>query len=285
VWLKRTAAGGFEPRTLGSFPRVADTGIGDFDADGHLDVVVAAFGWWRRGHVAFLRANGAPETGFTASTIDERTGAIHVIPVRLDDDAHLDFVALLAQEHEAVVAFLGDGHGGFEARTLYAAPHPAWGSSGLSMSDLDGDGDPDFLVTNGDMFDDQLLKPYHGIQWLENQGGLRFEAHPLAHLAGTHRAVAADLDGDGDMDVAAAAFVGGATSPVPLPSLVWLERLDDGRYERHTIAVGDPAFATLDAGDVDGDGDVDLVTGHFTLSGASEAWLEVWENRSAASSP
>jgi len=45
--------------------------------------------------------------------------------------------------------------------------------------------------------------------------------------------------------------------------------------------VGDPSYATLDAGDVDGDGDVDLVTGHFVLGGERDTWLEVWENRGA----
>jgi hypothetical protein len=286
VWLRRTPSGGFDPRVLGSFPRVADTGVADFDGDGQPDVVVAAFGWWRRGHLGFLRSSPAgPASGYEASRIDERTGAIHVIPVDLDRDAKLDFVALLAQEHESVVAFLGDGQGGFTPRTLFAGPHPAWGASGLSMADLDADGAPAFLLTNGDMFDDQLLQPYHGVQWLENRGELRFELRPLAPLAGAHRAVAADLDGDGDLDVAAAAFVGGAESSVPLPSLVWLEQVDRGQFERHTLALGDPAFATLAAGDVDADGDVDLVTGYFVLGGESEAWLEVWENRGAAPSP
>jgi len=204
-----------------------------------------------------------------------------VIPADLDRDGKQDFVAVIAQEHEAVVAFLGDGKGGFRAQTLYAAPQPNWGSSGIQLVDLDGDGDLDVLATNGDMFDDDILKPYHGVQWLENKGGLRFEAHPLARLPGAHRAVAVDLDGDGDLDIAASAFTGAVAGEAAarLASLVWLEQVKPGRFERHTIAVGRPVFATMDAGDVDGDGDADIVTGVFQLQGASDHWLEVWENQ------
>jgi hypothetical protein len=279
VWLRGRPGGGYAPEAIGGFPRVADVEAADFDADGRLDLVVAAFGWWRKGQIGVLLARPAADPPFARAIVDGRPGAIHVVPTDLDRDGKLDFVALIAQEHEAVVAFLGDGRGGFSPRALYAAPHPNWGSSGLELVDLDADGDLDALVTNGDMFDDDVLKPYHGIQWLENRGGLRFEARPLALLPGAHRAVAADLDGDGDLDVAAAAFVGVAGGPEPrLPALVWLEQVKRGRFERHTIATGRPRHPTLDVGDVDGDGDADLVTGVFLLQGRSEDWLEVWEN-------
>ena len=46
---------------------------------------------------------------FTTHTIDPRTGAIHIIPVDLNRDGRMDFVALLAQEHETVVAYLNRG--------------------------------------------------------------------------------------------------------------------------------------------------------------------------------
>jgi len=267
----------------GGLPRVADAQAVDVDGDGDLDLIVAAFGWRTSGGIYLLenRTKDYQSPVFVNREIDPRSGAIHVPVVDLNRDGHPDFVALLAQHHEAVVAFLNDGQGNFRAETIDQAPHPAWGSSGLELVDLDGDGDVDVLVTNGDMLDDFQVKPYHGIRWLENRGSFPFVPHAIANLPGAHRARAVDLDGDGDLDVVASGFVDFSAESTPLsavssyPSLVWLERTSPGTFVRHTLERGG-RHVTLDVGDYDRDGRMDIVVGNFRTGGGP--WLEVWKN-------
>ena len=167
----------------------------------------------------------------------------------------------------------------FEPVTVYTAPHPNWGSSGIQVVDFDKDGDDDVLMTHGDSFDDQILKPYHGIQLLENRGAYPFTEHNLANMAGVHRAQAGDMDGDGDLDVVACALVSSEDpSTEQLPALVWLEQVKPGIFERHTLEMGLPLHATLDLGDFDQDGDVDIVVGNFTFGPPLPSFVEIWEN-------
>ncbi len=286
VWLRGGADGSFEPRTLaGGMPRVADVEAADFDGDGDQDLVVAAFGWRAVGATLLLenRTKDWSAPSFVAREIDGRPGAIHVPVVDLDKDGRPDFVGLISQHYETVVAFLNQGGGSFAPKMIHEAPHPGWGSSGLQLTDLDRDGDVDALVTNGDMFDEFLLKPYHGISWLENRGGHPFTEHVLAPLNGVHRAEAVDLDGDGDLDVVASTLIPGLSRYTQrfgrsLPSLVWLEQVARGQFRKHTLERGG-YHASLDVGDIDGDGDMDVVTGSFQADAQSTStFVEVWEN-------
>jgi hypothetical protein len=287
IWLRGLGKGKFSAAYwLDEWPRVADAETADFNGDGKNDLAVAAFGWRTTGQVAIVenRTTNPAQPSFAPHTIDPRPGAIHMIPTDLNGDGRMDFVVLLAQEHETVLAYINKGTGdfSFDQKVIYAAPHPNWGSSGIQLVDLDRDRDLDVLLTHGDTWDDGIVKSYHGIQWLENTGGYPFVEHTLAQMAGVHRAVAADIDGDGDLDVAAAALLAGGADAdeSTLPALVWLEQTTRGTFVRHTIEKGFPRHATLDAGDVDGDGDTDLVVGNFYLTDKrSTDWVEVWANQ------
>jgi VCBS repeat protein len=292
IWLRGTSPpGGRAPTGGGKFsgfwldgwPRVADVEAADFGGHGWNDLAVAAFGWRRTGRISIMenRTTNVRQPSFTEHVVDPRTGAIHVIPVDLNHDGKMDFVALLAQEHETVVAYLNQGDFKFEQKVIYQAPHPNWGSTGIQLVDLDKDGDLDVLLTHGDTFDDGIVKPYHGIQWLENKGTYPYTEHTIASLAGVHRAVAVDLDGDGDLDIVASALLaaGADVDEKTLPALVWLEQTKPGVFAKHTIEMGTPRHATLDVGDIDGDGLPDIVTGTFSIEEKATSWVDVWLTR------
>jgi hypothetical protein len=278
VWLRQTAPLQFEQITLvPKVARAADVQAADFDGDGRLDVVVAAFGWHTVGGIYVYENKTTDWTHpqFDGYPVDARPGGIHVPVVDLNHDGRPDFLALISQQYEHVVAFINRGPGkGFRPETIFRAITPVWGSSGIQMVDMDGDGDLDLLMTNGDSLDDFTVRPFHGIRWFENDGSFPWKQHDLALMPGVHRAQAADLDGDGDLDIVAAAFLPNAEHPAfqllerqgnlgAFTSLGWLEQTKPGVFVPHPLELGKLTHTTLDLGDFDGDGDVDVVTGNF----------------------
>ncbi len=272
-----------EVTLLNAVGRIADVRVTDIDGDADDDLVVAEFGWHRTGGVHLLVNVGETEAGtptFDRLELDDRPGAIHVYVTHLNDDRLPDIVALISQEHEQIVAYV-NGPSGYSRTVLYQAPDPAYGSSGLSMVDIDQDGDEDMLYTNGDTFDSHSVKPYHGIAWLENHGELRYEHHHLADMPGVHRARATDFDLDGDMDIAAVALLPDKIlqqhRSLKFHGAIWLEQKSAGQFEEHVISSGDPFHATMTLSDVDADGDTDIIAGNF-LSTQSVLPISIYEN-------
>jgi hypothetical protein len=285
------AVGDFEIRTLvDGIGRVADARPLDLDLDGDLDLVVAAFGYLRRGGVYVLwNESGADALDFRPERVSDRTGAVSIVPVQdLQPGAGPGFVVAFAQEHERVSMFLPRESEGFEEQVLYRAPHPAWGTSHLAAADLDRDGDVDFLLSNGDTLDDGVaFKPYHGVTWLENRGTEGFRPRPIGRLYGAHAAEAGDLDGDGDLDIVASGFLPQVELPVPpgamrLDSVVWFEH-DGDAWIPWEIESGHPRHTSVTLFDLDVDGRLDIVAAVNRAWDAAPAKvgpsLEVWFNR------
>ena len=268
--------------------RVADVRVFDINGDGDQDAIAAVFGWHTTGSLRWW--NGPLPSSLPANpnwrTLDRRPGAIHSVPADMDGDGRPELVVLLSQEHERIESW-AYGEDGWTRTTLFAAPDPAFGSSSIEVCDLDGDGDQDVLYANGDTFDSHYIKPYHGVHWLENTGEFPLKARMLAVMPGVHRALPADLDGDGDLDIVAAAMlpdrlINQAPDAARMDSIVWLEQTQPGRFERHSLERGDHHHATLEVGDFDSDGDIDLAVGGFYELGQNPVATLWWNTRSGS---
>lgn len=260
VWvLSLRADGYFDARPiLTGAPRVSDAQPGDLDGDGDLDVAVAEFGMFKTGGVTVLEqsADGA----YVPHRVMQLNGTSHVPIADLDADRRPDILALVSQQHERVVALVNRGRLSFDPVTIYQAPHPLYGMAWLEPADLDRDGDTDAIVANGDALDrDPYPKPYHGLQWLENTGGLRFEFHDIARFYGAYSAAVGDLDGDGDLDIVSTSMMNVWDDPA-CQSVVWFENDGRQRFTLRPISASPTYQVTAAVGDLDGDRRPDIVT-------------------------
>jgi hypothetical protein len=265
VVLENLGAARFATRVLArDIARVSDVRAGDLDGVGDLDLAVAQFGY-SDGQTRWMRNDGGWR--FTSTILQNLSGPINVEVRDLDGDGDLDIASLVSQEWEEVYAYVNDGRGRFQSRLIWGSTNDDFGSSWLTAADLDQDGDVDFLYSNGDGFDYATGggRPWHGVQWIENQGQLRFDVHRLADFSGAASPQAADLDGDGDLDIAVVSAYNDWDDAAS-QSLVWLE--NDGRqgFTLRPIAGAPTHLITLAVSDVSGGGRMELVTGGLHMN-------------------
>lgn len=260
--LENTGHGQFHQRTvLEHVARVSDVRGADLDGDGKTDLVVGSFGY-DQGNVCWLRNLG--DWRFESHTVNVQSGTIHTPIVDLNGSGRPDFLALISQEYEEVHRFENLGKGAFKDTLLWGSTNEDYGSSGLEVADLNRDGRPDLLYTNGDAFDYARPgpRPWHGIQWLENLGAGKFAFHRVGDFPGAYSPCAADLDGDGHTDLLAVSGFNDWENPRSVSMMAWL---NDGHEHFTPVALARTPTHLIAAavGDLDGDGVPEIVTGGF----------------------
>jgi hypothetical protein len=242
-------------------PRVTDIRAGDFDGDGKPDLAVALFGY-DQGEIRWLKNLGNWQ--FESHTLLSLSGTINVCVADMTGNHHLDIVAVVSQQWEEVHLFQNDGTGNFTDKILFGSTNEDFGSSGISLCDLNRDGRPDILYTNGDGFAyaDPGKRPWHGVQWLENLGQGFFRFHRIGDLPGAYSPVGMDLDGKGVMDVVCVSSFNDWQNPVAA-SLVAFKNDGKMNFTLHVLAYEPTQLITCAAGDLYGTGRPSIVAGGF----------------------
>ncbi|MEW6304036.1 MAG: VCBS repeat-containing protein [Verrucomicrobiota bacterium] len=291
LWLEPPKSGGSRTRTLvDQAPRTTDTVVADLDGDGKQDLVVSHFGnilgrfsWYRN----------AGENAYEERVLLNRPGAVRSYVRDFNGDGRSDIMVLMAQAWEGVWLFLNQGGGQFE-ETVVLKASPAWGFTDFELADFNGDGFVDIIAANGDSGDNIKVpptpKPYHGIRIYLNDGKSGFAEAYFHPMNGAYKVLARDYDEDGDLDVAAVSFYPDYER-TPQESFLYLENVSERgkgavlRFQTFTIPEGvNSRWVTADAGDLDGDGDIDLVLGAFQqgFSPVPEAIAEGWKKNGQA---
>jgi len=281
VILENDGRQGFTPRTIvDRIARVTDVRGADFNRDGRLDLIVGQFGY-DDGETRWMENLGNWQ--FRSHMLQRLSGVIHTIPNDVDEDGDMDIFSLVSQEWEEIYIYENDGHANFKSHLVWGSTNEDYGSSGMRLADMNRDGLIDILYTNGDAFDylPPRPRPWHSVQWLENKGGFKFEHRPIGKFNGASGAVAADVDDDGDLDVAAVSCYNLWEQPES-QSMIWFENDGKMSFTQHDIAHNPTHLISLETADMNGDRKPDFVTVRmdvyppFSPEGRVMLWLNHW---------
>lgn len=233
----------------------------DLNNDQITDLVLVGFGDGLEGEVS-VRWGDSSGSYAEKTVLIDYSGGLNAAVHDFNADGLKDVVLLTSQRQQELLIFINEGERAFEQNTILKR-FAGFGFNHLALEDFNDDDQVDILLCNGNNteIDFAPIKPYHGIQILENQGGLSFTKKFEFPLYGATKSVTADFDLDGDLDIATIAFYPDWAAKLPT-TFVYLENRGSYDFQPSTVEQADwGRWISMASGDIDNDGYPDLLLG------------------------
>ena len=249
---------------------------GDFNGDGDIDVISASQPTLYPNELIHRSALFPEQTVLSPNTGVTQPEA--VVAADIDGDGDQDLLVGSYFYGSPGLGWLqNDGAGSFGSFNTIFFDNNAIGSYAVAAGDIDGDGDLDAVAGFYDLY--YINGYHHGLFWFENDlagvGVIKSDQNPVgADFFDVDSLVLADIDGDGNLDVVA----GGYVYPTYNTSLQWFLNDGTGTFTPQTEIASNNSynFDSVAAGDVDGDGDVDVVAAskYYGILPGAIVWFE-----------
>jgi hypothetical protein len=248
MFMLQTSPGVFEegPVVTDGLPGpVLTMTLGDLDADGDVDLVTGNNG---NPNVTVFFQDDQGEFTRQADFHHPSSLVYDVGVADVDGDGALDILTADGQANAASVLF-GGNQSDFGEGPQVGSTRVSPGIRGVVQGDMDGDGDLDLVTSNRS---GNSLTVF-----LQGAPGA-YAPHVTIPLQGANEGVdLGDLDRDGDLDIVAALAGAGLTAGLA----VFLQESPDEYVAQPVLSIPTSAATPfVDAVDVDGDGDLDLVS-------------------------
>ncbi len=227
---------------------------GDFNGDGKVDLA-AVSGPNQFVNILLGQGDGTFQLSDHVSTAD------YVTAIVLDDfnhDGRLDLATAygsgVGQDVEALQVYLGRGDGTLGPGVIYPMTGTAYFRNDLAVGDLNGDGNPDVVVTH-DLTN--AVSIFYG------RGDGTFQSESLVAVGNAPRnSVITDLNHDGRLDlVVSNGYTGGVS--------VLLQGADGALLNPVQSDVVNPSTRSLAVADFNQDGQLDVVAAHAFTNDAA----------------
>ena len=255
MWFENDGSGGtWTEHTVDGTTIAHALMVGDLDNDGDIDIIGSVVTppnddvfWWEN--------DGSGGT-WTEHTINNAADSVQgLFCADIDRDSDID---VIAAENGASNCIWWENDGSGSGWTEHSIDSSATGIYGVVTYDMDSDDDVDVVAAVADAAD---------IVWYENTDGYGTDWSKNTVESSFLQARAcdiADIDNDNDPDILVSGYTDGAA---------WFENTNGAgtSWTEHTLSSSDDGKSIV-AVDMDGDGDLDVVTGDY---GSNElTWYE-----------